>query len=75
MADLPQESAWRAECNSLKGIAEYQNTPPLCARIISSKLATLAELQTIYSFEDVYRLDEIATVDAYHSWLATRKKE
>lgn len=73
MADLPEEFAWRSECNSLKGVAQYQNTPQVCARLISAKLATLKELQTDYSLEDAYRLDEIATVDAYHSWLATRK--
>ncbi|CCE07599.1 conserved hypothetical protein [Bradyrhizobium sp. STM 3843] len=35
--------------------------------MISSRLATLAELSTIYSTEDVYLFCEILSVDRYNS--------
>ena len=38
--------------------------------MISAKLATLHELQTVYGLEDVYDLLEIAQVDAYNERLA-----
>lgn len=36
--------------------------------IISRKLATLHELQTIYSIDDALTLYEIAAVNAYNEW-------
>ena len=46
--------------------------------MISSKLATLHELETIYSVGDLYRLAEIIRVDTFnnnlgHKW-ATREE-
>lgn len=51
-----------------------QNTSSLFGRIISAKLATLHELQTIYTLEDAYRLDEILLVDNYNTWLVNRQQ-
>jgi hypothetical protein len=42
---------------------------------VSSKLATLYELQTIYGVHDLYNLLEIATVDAYNDMLANTPME
>lgn len=42
--------------------------------VVSLKLATLHEVQTIYSLEDVYDLMEIANVDAYNRYLLQPKK-
>jgi len=35
--------------------------------VISSRLATLAELDTVYGLEDVYDLLEVLQVDAHNS--------
>ncbi|WAT10153.1 transglycosylase [Rouxiella badensis] len=37
------------------------------ASVVSSKLATLYECQTVYSLEDVYDLLEIASVDSHNT--------
>lgn len=41
--------------------------PPLIGAVVFSGLATLAELQTIYSLEDAYLLLETDIVDRYNS--------
>lgn len=41
--------------------------------VISSKLATLNELQTIYGIEDLYLLIEIVAVDNYNDYLINQK--
>lgn len=41
--------------------------------VISSKLATLVELDTVLSAEDMYDLLEIAAVDAYNQHIASKE--
>lgn len=43
--------------------------------MISSKLATLHELQTVYGVEDLYNLLEIVAVDNYNQMLASKREE
>ena len=43
--------------------------------MISSKLATLHELQTVYGTEDLYNLLEIVAVDNYNQMLASKREE
>ena len=43
--------------------------PPELALVVSRKQATLAELNTIYSYEDVLDLLEIIMVDDYNQTL------
>lgn len=40
--------------------------PKTLATVISSKLATLHELDTVYSVEDVWTLLEVITVDSHN---------
>ena len=47
--------------------------PKLIGRVISSKLATLSELDTILGIEDVYDLLEVMAVDSYNKNLAMKK--
>nr|DAP61787.1 MAG TPA: hypothetical protein [Caudoviricetes sp.] len=44
--------------------------PPMCGRIITARLATLAELKTTLTFEDAANLDECLLIENYHNWLA-----
>jgi len=40
--------------------------------VVSSRLATLAELDSVYSVEDMYDLLEVLAVDAYNRALIAR---
>jgi hypothetical protein len=48
------------------GLIGYANVPPIVGMVVSSKLATLRELQTEYGVLDLYNLAEIITVDAHN---------
>ena len=59
----------------MTGIADYENLPSLIGRLVSGGMASLIELQTVYSLEDAMQLDEIPKIKNYHEWLATRKQD
>lgn len=42
--------------------------------LISKRLASMIELQTVYGTEDFYNLIEIAAVDAHNAALAQKAK-
>ena len=56
---------------------QYVNVPGIIGAAISSGKATLAELQDIYSVEDVYDMLEIVSIDAHNSKMSheARKKK
>lgn len=45
----------------------YPNVNPMIGAVLSAKMATLAELSTVLSTEDVYTMCEILAVDNYNS--------
>jgi hypothetical protein len=47
-------------------MVEYENIPAPIGAVVSAKLATLHECDTVYSVEDVYLLLEVAGVDAHN---------
>ena len=51
----------------------YPSFPAMLAVIITRKLATLYELQTVYSLDDAADLYEIAAVNNYNEWKASEK--
>lgn len=51
--------------NNIK-LESYKNVSSLIGMIVSKRLATLHELDTIYSFEDALDLYEIIYVDSYN---------
>lgn len=51
----------------------YPNTPHIIGALVSSKMASLHELQTVYGAEDAYDMFEIIGVDAYNQQLLTKK--
>lgn len=51
------------------------NINPRMALVISEGLATLHELQTIYSYEDLMLLSEVAQVNGYNEWCAYKSAE
>lgn len=60
--------------DSVVGLADYVNIPKAIATVVSSKLATLYELDTVYGTEDLWRLLEIITVDNYNRMVVNRQE-
>lgn len=48
---------------------------PISGAIISSKLATKHELETIYGIEDAYDFLEILSINAHNQRIASRPKK
>jgi hypothetical protein len=48
-------------------LVDYVALPGAVGRVVSARLATLHELQTIYGLEDLYDLLEIVLVDAHNA--------
>jgi hypothetical protein len=44
----------------------YTNLPKSIGTVVSRRMATLHELQTVYGAEDLYNMLEIMVVDAYN---------
>lgn len=57
------------------GLVQYENIPSTIATVVSSKLATLIELDTVYGTEDLWRLLEINTVENYNQMVINRSQE
>lgn len=55
--------------------AEYVNVPRTIGAVISSRLATMAEIETVLGMEDIYDLLEIITVDAHNKQIANKSEE
>ena len=49
-----------------RGLIEYANVPPTLATVISARLATLHELDTVYGLRDLWDMLEINTVDNHN---------
>jgi hypothetical protein len=64
---LPQQTRYR-NAVSKRGRAGYANVSGLMGTIVSRGLATLHELQSIYSFEDALDMSEIIMVQDYNEW-------
>ena len=52
---------------------EYPTVPGMIGVIITRRLATLHELQTVYSIDDAVDLYEIAAVNNYNEWRASEE--
>jgi hypothetical protein len=48
-------------------LVSYANTPGVIASLISARLATLNELQTVYGAYDAYQMIDIHRIDAYNT--------
>ncbi|MDL2315515.1 hypothetical protein LJC59_00330 [Desulfovibrio sp. OttesenSCG-928-A18] len=53
-----------------EGYADYANVPSIIGIIVARRLATLHELQTVYSYRDALDMAEIIVVQNYNEWLA-----
>lgn len=56
----------RRQIGGGKSFAEYQNVPPVIATLISKRMATLHELDTVYGSKDAYDMLEIVMIDDYN---------
>lgn len=57
------------------GLTDYVNVPKTIATVVSSRLATLYELDSVYGVEDMWRLLEIITVDNYNRMVVNKSQE
>lgn len=55
--------------------AQYLNVPRPIGAVLSSRLASLAELGTVLGMEDLYDLLEVIAVDTYNQSLLTKKPD
>lgn len=54
-------------------LADYTNVPRLIGAVISTGLATLDELDTVYSIEDCFDLLEIASINAHNKRVLNKR--
>ena len=66
---LPKEARYRRGMMD-KGYADFVNVSGLVGVLVARRLATLHELETVYSYEDALNLTEILTVRNYNEWVA-----
>ena len=52
---------------------DYVNVPRTIARVVSSRLASLVELDTVLGGEDLYDLLDIVLIDAHNERVAARE--
>ena len=57
------------------GTIDYPNVPPDVGFVISGGKATLAELDTILSLEDLWDLIEILNVDAHNARIVRKNRD
>ena len=63
----------KSTSQSARKLIEYQATTQAIATCISSRLATLHELDTVYSIEDMWILLEINAVDRHNAYITNKK--
>lgn len=68
---LPRRVAYENACrlSDPGALADFSNVPTMAAVLMRRNMATLHELQTIYSLEDAYRMHEVLTVSDYNEWM------
>ena len=54
---------------------EYPNIPSLFGVLISQKVATLHELQTVYSYADAIYMYEAIMIPKYNEWLSVERSK
>jgi hypothetical protein len=59
----------------LSGLAEYVNVPHTIGMVISSGKASMMELSTVLSLEDVHDIIEVLQVDSYNSRVIAQRSE
>ena len=59
----------------MRGAVLTENINPRMALVMSEGLATLQELQTVYSYRDLMQMSEVAMVNAYNEWCSYKSAE
>ena len=54
---------------------DYLNVPKSIATVVSSRHASLHELDTVYGLQDLWELLEIITVDSHNANVANTPKD
>lgn len=56
------------------GLIDYVNVSTLVGMIVSSRLATLSDMQTAYGLEDAYDLAEVISIDVHNRIEAAKNR-
>jgi len=64
-----------AGVGSSKQLIKYVNVPQIVALLVSNKIATLAELDTVYGLEDAYNMLEILIVSSHNEMILNKTEE
>ena len=59
----------------MRGTASTENISPRMALVMSEGLATLRELQTVYSYRDLMMMSEVCMVNSYNEWCSYKSAE
>ena len=59
----------------MRGTASPQNVNPRMALVMSEGLASLKELQTVYSYRDLMLMSEVCMVNSYNEWCAYNSED
>lgn len=55
------------------GLIKVPNVPDALSMVMTSRYATLHELQTVYGTEHLYDMAEVAHVDAYNTAIMAKR--
>lgn len=58
--------------DDVPGAKDYQNIDGLIGALVSNRMATLAELKTIYTLEDAMDMYEAFIIPRYNEWKAMK---
>ena len=59
----------------MRNTAVTENIAPRMALVMSEGLASLKELQTVYSYRDLMQMSEVAMVNSYNEWCSYKSAE
>jgi hypothetical protein len=59
----------------VRGLLEYENVQKIVGSVVSHRLATFHELDTIYGTEDLYNMMEIIAVDNHNQRVMNKPRD
>ena len=59
----------------MRNTASPANINARMALVMSENMATLRELQTVYSYRDLMLMSEVAMVNSYNEWCSYKSAE
>jgi hypothetical protein len=61
--------------DDIPNLVEYVNIPRPIGAVVSARMATLVECDTVYSAEDIYLILEVMQIDGHNRRMARKAAE